>query len=139
MTERDRQITTVLIGLAEALGCELTETRIRAYLSIFDGLSVENVQRAATHLAKTHVYPHYPQPASFLEALEPDHAALAHKINCAVSKFGYTDGQGAKEYLGADAWAAVRNMGGWATVCRKNGVWANDIKTARQDHIKLIE
>jgi hypothetical protein len=47
---------------------------------------------------------------------------IASRVIAAVSKFGYTDPNGAKEYIGETGWEIVRRFGGWQYICENLGV-----------------
>lgn len=42
----------------------------------------------------------------------------SNKISVAVKKYGYTGGAEARLFIGEDAWAQVKKLGGWAHICR---------------------
>ncbi len=42
---------------------------------------------------------------------------ISSRLESAISRFGYTSPDSAKEYLGQLGWKLVENLGGWVRVC----------------------
>lgn len=41
------------------------------------------------------------------------------RIVSAISQFGYTNPQGAKDYIGALGWKVIERQGGWSVICER--------------------
>lgn len=56
--------------------------------------------------------------------VDPDSAAreIASRIVGAISKCGWSNPTGAREYMGEVGWEIVRRFGGWTYVCENHGV-----------------
>jgi hypothetical protein len=72
-----------------------------------------------------------PLPAQIRSLVEPEMDAdalakeIAARISGAIVKFGYPNGQEAKEYIGEVGWQAVQRQGGWSYICQNHGVSIN--------------
>jgi len=69
----------------------------------------------------------FPMPAQIREVVSPepteDHVGreLSARILEAITRFGYPNGQEAREYVGEIGWSVVRAYGGWSTLCQNMG------------------
>lgn len=65
----------------------------------------------------------FPVPADFMEILNPplqdsdEGIEVANRIISAIGKYGYTNPEQAKEFMGDIAWAVVESWGGWQHIC----------------------
>lgn len=73
--------------------------------------------------------------------LDPAHEAIeaANRVWAAVGKFGYTNPQGAEEYIGQLGWKVVERYGGWGAVCQESNYSdAGVIKAQMRETAKAI-
>jgi hypothetical protein len=47
---------------------------------------------------------------------------ITSRLVQSISKFGYSNPEGAKQHVGEIGWLAVRRWGGWAQICQQHGV-----------------
>ena len=114
----------VLIGMAEVFGETLTDTRLKAYLKVLRQVTVEELKRAGELILVDETLRRFPLPAQILAvchpALSPEEESkeVAGRIIAAVPKYGYSNQEEAKAYIGDLGWEVVKMQGGWAEMCR---------------------
>jgi hypothetical protein len=70
----------------------------------------------------------FPLPAQIRDIIfpetDPESAAreVAARINHAIVKFGWSNAELAKEYIGKVGWGLVEKSGGWSYACQNHGV-----------------
>lgn len=73
----------------------------------------------------------FPAPARLNEYLRPQTSKdaraqeIASRIRESISKFGYTNPEEAKAYIGEIGWTVVKRFGGWQSLCEDAGVSLN--------------
>ena len=117
-----KEIFTQLKALAMLLGADVTKDVILAYMRIFEKeeFTTEQIKKAIMQASVSCKF--FPRPVEFIELIRPqvgkeDATYLAGRIIDCISRFGWPNGQGAKEYMGPVAWNAVLGVGGWSRVC----------------------
>lgn len=90
-------------------------------------LPVLEVMKAYETYRRTAKQHRFPLPAEIRAIVSPevdaDSAAreIAARITAAIPKFGYTNRQAAKEYIGEIGWQVVERQGGWPYLCEHHG------------------
>lgn len=89
-----------------------------------------------------------PMPMQLIELInpQPDISAeaneIAGRIREAISKFGYTQGQEARAYIGETGWSAVQGFGGWVALCESQdepAKWAQIRELAKAKMIRAAQ
>lgn len=77
---------------------------------------------------------------------EPDLNAEANetagRIREAISRFGYTQGQAARDFIGEVGWSAVQGFGGWVALCESQdepAKWAQIRELAKSKMIRAAQ
>lgn len=72
-----------------------------------------------------------PMPSQIREVIQPvvDHESaakeIAARITHAITKYGWSSGDKAKEYIGPIGWGIVNKQGGWMHLCENHGLTIN--------------
>jgi hypothetical protein len=115
MTEDDRkEFTEIFDILAEGFSFEMTAVRYQFYLSALSDLSIEDVRRAANHIARTATF--FPKPVEFRTFIEgnlDDKAMLAWTVAQKNKNAGLSIKFEDKAIHGT-----VEAMGGWVKFCQ---------------------
>ena len=113
-----------LFVLAEVCGAKLNEYQLAMYDAELSKLGYDVACAAVDKIFVTRKgTDKFPSIADIKAVaqpkLDPKHEAneAAARIVQAVSKFGYTSGTDAKEFIGELGWIVVQRHGGWASVC----------------------
>ena len=67
------------------------------------------------------------EPLTLEEKIELQAHALISRIKTSFSRYGYTDPDGAREYLGEAGWLAIGETRGWIDLCQLDS--SNDLST----------
>jgi hypothetical protein len=152
MTQQERDIMgSELTRLAFIYGYELPKERISIFINVlidFVPASLNEYLKAFTKYSEDPKNRFFPNPAQIRQyikpKLSPDALAneSANKIRMAITKYGWPDPNGAKEFMGDLAWRVVERTGGWRYICENHGLDLNPLTFHAQarDSIKsLIE
>lgn len=123
--EKIKQIEKLLLDLAMIYRDEkVTRQHIRLWATILNDFSIEEIQKCAYAYIKDPENTWFPIPITKLmtyleESVDPKDEAklIADRVICAVSKYGYTNGNQAREYIGDIGWEAVTEKYYWAYLC----------------------
>lgn len=137
MTKDDmKEFTGVLDFMAEGLGVDMTEVKYRFYFAALSDLSIEEIKRAANHIARTATF--FPKPVDFRNAINgnQDEAAISawEKVLKAKSKDGQYQ---SVKFDDPVIHTVIKLMGGWGAVCRLEG--HDDEKWQRIDFEKTYK
>lgn len=70
----------------------------------------------------------FPLPAQIRDIVAPVETPeerareIAARIEGAIVKFGYPNGNAARAYIGEDGWSIVERYGGWSHLCQNHGL-----------------
>lgn len=113
----------VLIALAEFFGDEMTEVRLKMYLKVLKVLSLDELKLGCQKLMQEQTTRKMPLPAELIRAVNPhltdkEKAILSlDRIQKAIVRFGYNQGEEAHQALNEPEWAYVKSRGGWSRLC----------------------
>lgn len=124
---RERLATSLMI-LSEACQRQISKQLLTAYLDSLNPHYNESRIYVESCLKKAKGPSSFPSIAEILDAIgkgEADETQLsldqareaASRIVDSVSKFGHSNFEGAKTYIGELGWAVVTRQGGWASIC----------------------
>ena len=114
----------IIIGLAEYYGEEMTESRLQIYAKAIGHLDLEDIQAAATDITRDASIKRLPLAGEIIERIKPritreDEAKdAASRIFAAIRKFGWSNRESARAFIGELGWAVVERQGGWSHVCQ---------------------
>lgn len=112
-----KEIKLMVVALAESYGRTLSKNVLNAYCCVLSDLSDTEVRSLFN--AALIQFSRFPSPKELRELARPTDGGreIAEKIWAAIPRYGYPNGDEAREFMGPDAWAIVQNMGGWYHVC----------------------
>jgi len=137
MTKDDmKEFTEILDFMAEGLGVDMTEVKYRFYFAALSDLTIEEIKRAANHIARTATF--FPKPVDFRNAINgnQDEAAIIawEKVQKGKSKAGQYQ---SVKFDDPVIHTVIKLMGGWGAVCRLEG--HDDEKWQRIDFEKTYK
>ncbi len=137
MTKDDmKEFTGILDFMAEGLGVDMTEVKYRFYFAALSDLTIEEIKKAANHIARTATF--FPKPVDFRNAINgnQDEAAISawEKVLKAKSKAGQYQ---SVKFDDPVIHTTIKLMGGWGAVCRLEG--HDDEKWQRIDFEKTYK
>lgn len=113
------EIKTILVGLAEYYGITLSPNQLSMYAEDLQDLSPQELKICIKIIRTTSNY--FPRPSVILEAARgnyKDHGIeLSNRIIEAMTKFGWSNPDQAKNHIGELGWKIVQQAGGWARIC----------------------
>lgn len=113
------QIKAILVGLAEYYGITLSPNQLSMYADDLQTLSLQELNTCIKIIRTTSNY--FPRPSVILEAARgnyKDHGIeLSNRIIEAMTKFGWSNPDQAKNHIGELGWKIVQQAGGWARIC----------------------
>lgn len=121
--DNDKAIKKILIGHMQVWGETFTAERLVIYSRVLSQFTAEQVEAAFKLILQDPKQLRFPLPAQILEKIRPtlscEDAAQELLARCigAVSRFGYYDADGARQYLGEDVWRALPGDQGWQEFC----------------------
>lgn len=104
---------------------DINTAQASAYIKDTESYNLNQLNFAWSQWRRENTRP--PMPSDLIKILEPaankDLIAreIAARIVGAVTKFGWPNGQNAKEFIGSDGWVVVNKMGGWSYICGAMG------------------
>jgi hypothetical protein len=127
--EQKARIAQIWAMLAAYYRTKLDDAVLMMYAEDVSDLDFESVQSALSGYRKNPKNKFMPMPAQIREmiqplSVDPDSASreIAARITAAIPKFGWCNGQEAREYIGEVGWSVVQRQGGWAYVCEHHGM-----------------
>jgi hypothetical protein len=137
MTKDDmKEFTGILDFMAEGLGVDMTEVKYRFYFAALSDLAIEEIKKAANHIARTATF--FPKPVDFRNAINgnQDEAAIIawEKVLKGKSKAGQYQ---SVKFDDPVIHTVIKLMGGWGAVCRLEG--HDDEKWQRIDFEKTYK
>jgi len=115
-----KEFTGILDFMAEGLGVDMTELKYRFYFAALSDLTIEEIKRAASHIARTVTF--FPKPVDFRNAINgnQDEAAIIawEKVQKGKSKAGQYQ---SVKFDDPVIHTVIKLMGGWGAVCRLEG------------------
>lgn len=129
MNEHDlKKLKMLIVNVADYYSKELKPAVITMMAEDLREFEYENVEAAFSKYRKQDKNFRFPMPAQIREIIlqKLDNSSnareIAAKVLESVSKFGYTSGTEAREYIGEVGWRAVERFGGWLYICQNLGV-----------------
>lgn len=113
----------LVFALGEYYSKQLTETQLRMYAEDLSAYAVNDISEAIKKYRCNPANEFFPLPAKLITLIKPhmddkDNAIDAvNRIIAAVSRFGWTNSQSAKEFMGELAWETCNRFGGWKSLC----------------------
>jgi len=118
------KIAEAYLGLGESFGRSISEIGLKIFLNSIADLPeqivLDGIMRCALELK------YFPSIAEIRHRANPSEGITdeviandtVSKVIQAMSKFGYTNSDKAKEFIGELGWELVTREGGWENVCR---------------------
>lgn len=112
----------LLLALAKYYREQMDDERLSMFAEDLSDLSIEELALAIKHAKHTATRMPFPsQLRAFIgraQISNEDRAQLiSSDILAAISKFGYTNPEKAKEFIGEAGWLVVQTQGGWSNLC----------------------
>lgn len=119
MNKNDKKpFAALLAGLAEAFDVALSPSRIEIYFNALSDMSLEQVQEAGSHLARSSRF--FPKPVDFREAVLPDAEAQALHAYDKVAEASKAIGAYSSVSFGDPViHKIIDSLGGWVDVCSR--------------------
>lgn len=115
-------IKKLLVGLAEYYQTELTAGQLAMYAEDLEDLDLDQLGSAIKLIRRDPQNRFFPRPAVIREAitgsLRDEAMEASNRIVEAISKYGYTNGIRARQFVGELGWRVVEREGGWENICR---------------------
>lgn len=129
MTQQERiMVGEKWLAIAQMFSKELNQVALKMMLDSVNDLDAEKTCLALEKWVSTTKLGRHPFPSELRDMVNPilDPEAkgklAASRVIEAVSKFGYTHPEAAKEFIGDLGWQAVKRFGGWQYICENLGV-----------------
>jgi hypothetical protein len=125
VTDSQKGIKKVLIGLGEFYNEHLSDARLAMYAAILSDCDACGVEESAMTLMRDPTQTRMPVAAVIRDRAmgfsNPDHEAIeaASRIPEAMKRFGYPDSTAAREFIGELGWRVVEREGGWEKLCHR--------------------
>jgi hypothetical protein len=123
MSEKLSQIKKILVALGVYYNKELSSELFEMYAEDLEDLSLEEILLAVKLIRKDPSKRFFPLPAEIREKVlgneQQEAVNAAGRIVEAMAKYGYTNPEKAKEYMGDLSWAIVKREGGWQSLCER--------------------
>lgn len=117
------EIKALIIATSAYFGQRLDDIVVTMYAEDLADLPVAEIQRALLALRRDPKTTRFPLPATIRDRIAPapteenDAAEAAARIAGAARRFGYTNPERAREFIGELGWRVVQLDGGWQNVC----------------------
>lgn len=123
-------IAKMLLDMARFYAHDLDNRTLDLYVDVLSQWPAEEVLAAGKAYVRNPKNTRFPIPPHTMiaetHAVAADAKDLARdtamKVQHAVSKFGWNNPRGAREYIGDAGWVTVERFGGWEYVCANLGV-----------------
>lgn len=123
-----QRVKEMIILTANYYQRTLNQPVLEMYLEDLEGYDDESVVQAYRAYRRDPKNKTFPLPAQIIDIMNPrvsvdaQSQEIAGRITQSISKFGYTGGASAREFIGEIGWSVVQRFGGWAEICRDHGV-----------------
>ena len=128
MNESEKTQVAISIALtAEYYGKTISKAVISMMVSDLSDLDASRVLESYQNYRRDGKNRFFPLPAQIRELVnfeispEDKGREVASRVQSAVTKFGYSNPEDAKEYIGEVGWHCVNRFGGWGYVCENLG------------------
>jgi len=109
-------------------GNKLQDVVLQMYTEDVRDIPIETIVKLFAEYRQSSNSAKMPMPGYFIQKVRPslvvdDRAEglkLANRIVEAITKFGWNNGEQAKEFLGDLCWRVVQSHGGWMTLCENH-------------------
>lgn len=121
--EEKAQLMLLISGTSAYYGQELRDDVLALYVEDLEDLSFAHVAAAIKAVRRDPKTTRFPLPALIRDKIAPqpteenDAAEAAARIAGAVRRYGWTNSDRAREYIGELGWRVVQLDGGWQNVC----------------------
>lgn len=131
-----RDLKTEYVFLAAYYQQRIDDGALNLYASDLNDLALGEVLDAMSRLRRQPGRRTYPLPSDIREAVAPQEGSLlsqandiAGRISAAIGRYGYTQADRAKSFVGDLGWLVICRMGGWRSLC--NSLLSADMGTFR--------
>lgn len=118
-----QEIKKLLVGLAEYYGITLTPTRLAMYAEDLEDLDISLIAGAIKNIRRNPNQKFFPLPAAIREEIQGNQrdeaVEAANRIVQAMGKYGYTNPERARSFIGELGWRVVEREGGWQALCER--------------------
>jgi hypothetical protein len=115
-------IKKLLLGLAAYYEKALTPAQLGMYAEDLEDLELEAIGRAIRNVRRDPSQKFFPLPAVLRALIVGDRRDEAleasNRIVQALSSYGWTNPERARQFIGELGWRVVEREGGWENVCR---------------------
>lgn len=119
MNPKRAQIMALFVALGEFYRIDVKRHHAEMYAKAVEDLSPDQISRAMEQVQRTSKF--FPMPSEIRELAlgSPKDEALeaASRIIEAVSRYGWTNPERARSFIGELGWLVVERDGGWTRVC----------------------
>jgi hypothetical protein len=115
------------LAVAQMFSRELNQVALKMLLDSVSDLDCNKVCESLDKWVRTSKLGRHPYPAEIREMVNPTLDSdskgklAASRVVEAVSRFGYSNQDDARKFIGELGWDAVRRFGGWQYVCENLG------------------
>lgn len=129
MNQEERlAIGKMWLALAGMYGKEIDAAALKIMLDAVSDLDSKRIAHALMDWAQNSKQNRHPLPADVRSFVKPEtdkdaaSREAASRVSTAVSKFGYTNPEEARAFVGELGWHIVERHGGWSYLCQNLGV-----------------
>jgi len=119
---KHKEVKKIMVGLAEYYQTTLTPGQITMYADDLVDLGLEEIAAAIKRIRQNPTITFFPRPSIIRQeifgSVKDDALEASSRIVQAMSKFGYTNPEKAKLFIGSVGWRVVERDGGWGSICR---------------------
>lgn len=119
--EQKTKLAKLYFEIGETHGRTISKDTLITLVNSFSDLDFTQVYSAMQDWLMNGT--HFPVPANIRQKVIPQMDDKDHALDCvnriiaAVSRFGYTNSESAKEFIGSLGWETVQRFGGWKSLC----------------------
>lgn len=118
-----QQIKRILNALAEYFQTTLTPTQLAMYAEDLEDLALEDIGAAIKRIRQNPQIARFPLPAAIRQEIvgsaRDEALEAASRIVQAMEKYGYTNPEKARAFIGELGWRVVEREGGWQSLCQR--------------------
>lgn len=120
---QQQEFKLAIVGLAEYYGTGMTENRLKMFYEDLSVLNFDELKKAIMLYRQNPEFKFMPLPAQLIAIIRPhvdpidDARDVANLILDAVSRFGWTNPESARNHIGQLGWEVVNRMGTWQHLC----------------------
>lgn len=122
-SDKTKTIKKLWIGLAEYYRMNLTDNQLTMYAEDLEDLEISEVAQAFKRIRREELFEFLPLPAKIRSMILGSTKDLAldasNLIVEAMSRFGYTNPESARAFIGELGWKVVQREGGWQSLCER--------------------